>query len=179
MNIIEKAARIAIIKHKDQRRKDEDFPYIIHPFMVANKLAQNGFSDEVIAAGLVHDVLEDSDTSRHNLAQELGENIVNIVSEVTHDDSLDWEAIKEKYAKSIENISMEAKAVIVSDKIHNAENIMEAHKRLGSDLWKKFNRGKDKKIWFEELVLQSLKKSWEHPLIDKYESLIEEMKKLD
>ena len=70
MNVIEKAARVAIVAHKDQKRKDDGFPYIVHPFMVANKLAQHNFSDEVIAAGLVHDVLEDSSTSQQELEKE-------------------------------------------------------------------------------------------------------------
>lgn len=179
MNVIEKAARLAIVAHKDQKRKDDGFPYIVHPFIVANKLARHNFSEEVIAAGLAHDVLEDSNISCQELKKKLGKKVAGIVIEVTQNDSLDWEDKKEQYALSIENASVEAKAVCAADKIHNMENMIEAHKKLGIDLWKKFNRGKDKKIWFEELVLKSLKKTWKHPLINEYEILLELVKKLD
>ncbi|MBU1046198.1 HD domain-containing protein [Patescibacteria group bacterium] len=179
MNIIEKAGRIAIIKHKDQKRKNDGFPYIIHPFMVANKLAQHGFGDKVIAAGLVHDVLEDSDTSRSELVKDLGEDVVSIIDAISEDMDLEWEIRKEQYAKDLKEASVETKAVSVADKIHNMGNMLETYKKEGEDLWKKFGRGKEKKIWFEELVLQALKDSWEHPLVNEYEDLIKEFKKLD
>ena len=59
-NIIKKAKEIAFKAHNGQRRKTENTPYISHPLAVAKILEKNGFSDEVVAAGLVHDVIEDS-----------------------------------------------------------------------------------------------------------------------
>lgn len=56
---------------------------------------------------------------------------------------------------------------------------MAAYKEQGPDLWKQFNRGKDKKVWFEAEVLKMLKETWQHPLIDEYEKLIEQEKKLE
>jgi guanosine-3',5'-bis(diphosphate) 3'-pyrophosphohydrolase len=61
MNLVEKALRIAVLYHKDQKRKVDNLPYIVHPVMVALKLAKYGFDDVVIAAALVHDILEDTD----------------------------------------------------------------------------------------------------------------------
>lgn len=72
-----------------------------------------------------------------------------------------------------------AKAVALADKIHNLESLFIAYTEQGSIIWKRFNRGKDKKIWFEEEVLKMLKKTWEHPLIADYEKLLNKERKLN
>ena len=94
INLIEKATRIALSAHKDQFRKGDNLPFIIHPFMVALKLAKRNFSNEVIAAALTHDVLEDTDYPEDKLREELGEEVFRIVKAVSHDDSLEWEERK-------------------------------------------------------------------------------------
>ncbi len=178
-NIIDKAARIAVMAHKDQIRKGDNLPYIIHPFMVTLKLQKYNFSDTIIAAALVHDVIEDSDYPAEKLKEELGDDVLEIVKAVTNDDSLIWEEKKKKYIETVRNGPEGAKAVAVADKIHNLESLFMAYESQGPAIWKKFNRGKDKKIWFETLVLKMLKETWKHPLISEYENLIEREKELN
>jgi len=178
-NIIEKAVRVSVAAHKDQIRKGDDSPYIIHPFMVALKLAKYNFSDIVIAAALTHDVLEDTEFPEDKLKEELGVEVLEIVKAVTNDDSLEWEEKKKKYVESVRNGPDAAKAVAVADKIHNLESLLIAHSEQGAALWKKFNRGKEKKLWFENEVLKMLKETWDHPLIQEYEQLLNQEKELD
>ena len=83
-----------------------------------------------------------------------------------------------KYIETVRNGPDDAKAVAVADKIHNAESLLIAYAEQGPSIWKNFNRGKEKKIWFEEEVLKMLKATWQHPLVQEYEKLVEEMKKL-
>jgi len=141
--------------------------------MVALKLQKYNFSDEIIAAALTHDILEDTDYPQDKLKEELGEDVLEIVKAVTNDDSLPWEEKKEKYVETVKNGPLGAKAVALADKIHNLESLLIAYEEQGSEMWKKFNRGKDQKIWFEKKVLQMLKETWDHPLISEYEKLIE------
>ncbi len=176
-NIIEKATRIAVEAHKNQTRKADDSPYIIHPFMVALKLQKYNFEDEIIAAALTHDVLEDTDYPVEKFREELGDEVYKIVKAVTNDGSLDWEEKKKQYVETVRNGSEGAKAVSVADKIHNLECLLIAYKEQGQEVWKKFNRGKDKKVWFETEVLKMLKETWQHPLIEEYEKLLEIFKK--
>ena len=178
-SIIEKAVRVSVAAHGGQTRKGDDLPYIIHPFMVALKLAKYNFPDPVIAAALTHDVLEDTDFGEAKLRNELGDEVVEIVKAVTNDDSLPWEDKKKKYVETVRKGSEGAKAVAVADKIHNLESLLIAHAEQGPELWKKFNRGKEQKLWFENEVLKMLKQTWKHPLIDEYESLLEQEKALD
>ncbi len=178
LSIIEKAARLAVSAHKEQKRKGDQTPYIVHPFMVALKLAKHNFSETVIAAALVHDVLEDTDCSEEELRQVLGNELLEIVKAVTNDNTLSWEAKKRHYIETVRNGTEAAKAVSVADKIHNIETLLVAYEEQGVNLWQKFNRGRDQKIWFEEEVLKMLKETWQHPLIEEYERLINKEKKL-
>lgn len=178
-NLVDKAARIAVAAHKDQKRKTDGSPYIVHPFMVAQKLTRYDFSLEAIAAGLVHDVLEDTDFPESDLKMELGVSVLTIVKLLSEDKSLEWEVRKEQYAQTIKNAPKDVKAVSAADKIHNLASVIEAYKMQGSDVWKKFNRGKDKKMWFENLVLEAVKDDWDHPIIREYQELLREVEKLN
>ena len=86
---------------------------------------------------------------------------------------------KEKnYVNLVRNGPEGAKAVSCADKIHNLESILDAYSKQGPKIWEKFNKGKDKKIWFEEMVLKMLKETWQHPLIKEYKDLLEKVKNL-
>jgi len=146
--------------------------------MVALKLVKHNFSDIVIAAALTHDILEDTDFPEDKFKNELGEEVLKIVKAVTNDDSLAWEEKKKKYIETAKNSSNEVKAVVVADKIHNIESLLIAYEKQGPAIWKKFNRGKEKKVWFENKALNMLKETWNHPLIKEYEDLLNQEKKL-
>ncbi len=179
MDLVEKALRIMLVAHGQQKRKTDGSLYVIHPMMVAAKLAKLEFPDEVVAAAMIHDVLEDTDYPEQKLRQELGDKVVDIILPLSEDKSLEWEDRKQKYIEAVKNASPETKAVSIADKIHNLENIIVTHQTMGADIWTKFNRGKDKKMWFEQEMLKAFKSSWHHPMIAEYEKLIEQVEKLD
>ena len=87
---IEKAYDLAFRAHKDQKRKSGE-PYIIHPLCVAIILAQLELDKETIIAGLLHDVVEDTDTSREYVAAEFGEEVALLVDGVTKLTKLNYE----------------------------------------------------------------------------------------
>lgn len=174
-----KAREIAKEAHAEQVRKSDGSPYIEHPKAVASILEKYGFSDEVIAAGLVHDVLEDSDISEAELRAELGDDVVDIVVAVSEDQSLEWEDRKQQYIENVAEGSDEVKAVSVADKIHNAQSFLEAYEEQGSELWRKFNRGREKTIWFQRELCNRLKEVWEHPMLEEYEMLVKKLEILD
>ncbi len=172
MNIVEQATLVAVAAHKDQVRKSDGTPYIVHPLMVARMLDRAGFSDAVVAAGIVHDVLEDTPVTAAELRQKLGDEVVNIVMAVSEDKELDWETRKQKYIEQVVMASDAAKAVSVADKIHNAESLVDAHAVQGSVVWTTFNRPREQKLQFERLMLESLQAVWQHPLLDRYAALV-------
>lgn len=178
-DLIEKAAKIAAQAHAGQTRKGDDTPYIVHPFMVAMLLQKHAFSDVCIASALVHDVLEDTEYTADALRSALGDEVMAIVITLTEDKTLPWEERKKKYIESVRNGSEEAKAVSIGDKIHNLKSLLAMHAKMGPEIWNVFNRGKEQKLWFEEAMLKMFQGTWQHPLIDEYEKLVEQMRALD
>lgn len=176
--LVERAMRLAAIAHKDQVRKEGNLPYITHPVMVALLLTRHGFDDTVIAAALVHDTVEDTGVTDIDLRRELGEEVADTVAFLTHNDALSWEGKKSKYIESIRSASEGAKAVATADKIHNAESLLAAYAEQGPELWKLFNAGREKKLWFENAMLAMLQESWKHSLVDEYEVLVRKMNAL-
>ena len=179
MTLTEKALQIAITAHTGQVRKSDDTPYIAHPVMVALMLKEYGFDEVVIAAALVHDVLEDTAFGREKLVAELGEEVVQVVDAVSEDTSLEWEKRKELYVQAVAEATEAVKAVSIADKIHNAESIIDFHATKGKEAWTVFNRGKEQKLWFENLVYTEVSRTWSHPMLERYRTLIDVMEGLE
>lgn len=176
LSLIEKAFRFAEEKHRGHTRKGEDVPYLTHLVTVSIRLAQYGFSDVVIAAGLVHDVVEDTLATIEEVREELGEEVAELVATVTYDESLSWEEKRYAYTEAVRNGSEGAKAISIMDKIHNAESTLIAYEEVGSSVWDRFNRGKDTKIHFEEMMLSMFEETWEHPFVKEYQELVQKLK---
>ena len=178
-NLVERAMAIAVSAHEGQMRKEADVPYIVHPVSVALVLARNGFPDTFVAAALVHDVVEDTSVSLEELRSLLGDEVANIVAPVTHDDTLPWEEKKRAYIEEVRKASLGAKAISLADKISNAHSLLAAYKVQGSAIWKHFNAGREKKLWFERAMLDMYRETWEHPMVEEYALLVSEMDALE
>lgn len=125
--VILKAAEFAARKHRDQRRKDKSAsPYINHPIALAEVLSRVGgiTSPNVLAAGLLHDTLEDTQTTRLELRKAFGPSIAKIVDEVTDDKRLPKQRRKELQVEHAAHISKSAKLVKLADKISNLSDIV-------------------------------------------------------
>ena len=123
-----RALSFAAHKHRDQRRKDaEASPYINHPIALAQVLAaEGGVSDiEVLAAALLHDTIEDTDTTGEELEREFGHRIAAIVVEVTDDTALPKAERKRLQIVHAAGISPGAKLVKLADKICNLRDVAE------------------------------------------------------
>ena len=123
---IVRAAYFAGEKHKDQRRSDkEETPYINHPLELASILVDEGRVDEVdvICAALLHDTIEDTNTTFEELESLFGSVVTNIVREVSNDMTLSSVDRRKKEAESIPFLSRKAKLVKLADKIANIRDI--------------------------------------------------------
>ncbi|CRL03723.1 CLUMA_CG016501, isoform A [Clunio marinus] len=121
-----KAMDFAAVKHRDQRRKDaSETPYINHPIGVANILTSEGkcFDFEVLIAALLHDTVEDTDTTFSEIETLFGEKIANIVKEVTDDKTLPKMTRKELQIEKAKTASTKAKLVKLADKLYNLRDL--------------------------------------------------------
>jgi len=122
-----KAALFAAEKHKNQRRKDaEASPYINHPIALANVLAtEGGVTDtDVLCAALLHDTIEDTETTADELRENFGDAVTDIVLEVTDDKSLPKAERKRLQIEHAAHASPQAKLVKLADKICNLRDIL-------------------------------------------------------
>ena len=121
-----KAIAFAAEKHRNQRRKDADAsPYINHPIALANLLAnEGGVSDAtVLCAAVLHETIEDTETSEDELTAAFGSKVSPVVLEVTDDKLLEKHVRKQRQIEHAPHISTEAKLVKLADKICNPRDI--------------------------------------------------------
>lgn len=124
-----KAVAFAAEKHRTQRRKDADAsPYINHPIALANVLANEGAITDlvVLSAAILHDTIEDTDTTAEELTAAFGPKIAAAVLDVTDDKSLEKPLRKQRQIEHAPHISSEAKLVKLADKICNLRDILAA-----------------------------------------------------
>ena len=119
------AAAFAAQRHSDQRRKGKHAaPYINHPIAVAACLADVGVEDaDILAAALLHDTVEDTNTSLTELEELFGQRVASIVAEVTDDKSLPKAERKRRQIASAPTKSHEAKLCKLADKICNLRDL--------------------------------------------------------
>ena len=126
MNTLLLAIAFAADRHRNQRRKDVDAsPYINHPIGLANVLANEaGIDDErVLIAAILHDTLEDTETTATELLRLFGQEITDIVLEVTDDKTLPKAERKRLQIEHARTVSRRAKLVKLADKICNLRDI--------------------------------------------------------
>jgi (p)ppGpp synthase/HD superfamily hydrolase len=161
----------AAVWHKDQRRKypGADVPYMSHVAGVAAILSRHGFVEEVVAAGALHDVMEDCRISHAELASKFGGAVADLVRHVSEEDkSLSWEDRKRLYLEHFDHKPWEAQAITLADKIDNFQSILVCARSFG-DPWAMFKRGKDAQVGrFRDLLARATALP-PHPLIAEYE----------
>jgi GTP diphosphokinase / guanosine-3',5'-bis(diphosphate) 3'-diphosphatase len=125
METVLRAAAFAAEKHRKQRRKDvEASPYINHPIQLAYILVQADIEDPVVlAAALLHDTVEDTETTLDELEIVFGYEIARIVAECTDDKTLDKLDRKQAQIDHAAKLSTRAKLVKLADKISNVSDI--------------------------------------------------------
>lgn len=136
LSLLLRALAFAAHKHRDQRRKDvAASPYINHPIALADVLVNEGGIEEVevLCAALLHDTIEDTDTTRDEVAKAFGERVAAIVAEVTDDKTLAKAERKEAQVEHAAHISRGAKLVKLADKICNLRDVV-AHPPAGWSL---------------------------------------------
>jgi (p)ppGpp synthase/HD superfamily hydrolase len=157
MEIVEKALQTASKAHEGQYRKLTDIPYITHPVAVGMLLMKAGYLDDVVAAGILHDTVEDTALTLEDLKREFGEKIAEIVAGCSEPDkSLSWEKRKEHTIDFLKTASMEIRAVACADKLHNIRSIRSDYEQVGDAVWDRFKRGKEKQKWYYTNVVESL-----------------------
>jgi (p)ppGpp synthase/HD superfamily hydrolase len=111
-------------RHAGQTRDIDDVPFVTHPVEVAGLLHDAGYGDEVVAAGVLHDVLEDTDAERSDLERRFGRVVAALVAAVSDDPSIE-DAAERKAAlrRQVAHAGESAAAVFAADKVSKAREL--------------------------------------------------------
>lgn len=158
MNIKKLAKEFAIDAHKGQIRKsDPEKPMIIHPINVGAILEEYGFDENVVAAGYLHDVVEDTKYTKEDIEKKFGEDIASLVMGASEPDkSLSWEERKKHTIKETKKLDLRHKAIICADKISNLEDLRIIFEIKGEYDFSAFKRGFESQKWYYTEVYNSL-----------------------
>lgn len=158
MSIKEKAKYFAINAHLGQIRKNEpDKPMVMHPLSVGMLLESYGYDDYVVAAGYLHDVVEDTNYTIEDIEENFGSRVASLVKGASEPDkSLSWEERKKHTIEETKTLPLENKLVICADKINNLEDLMIKFQKNGKRDFSAFKRGEDKQKWYYTNVYNSL-----------------------
>jgi len=134
-------------------------PYIVHPFSVAILVAEDGASDDVVTAALLHDTLEDTDTTREEIAKVFNEDVAVLVESVSeikekNEHTLSWHERKNEYIALVERASDDALLIAIADKIDNTESRLEEYEQEGESLLKHWGQPNEEYLWFHGEVLK-------------------------
>jgi (p)ppGpp synthase/HD superfamily hydrolase len=131
--VIARAESRAAEAHAGQIRNGSGgLPYIEHPRMVAATLAAHDYADATLAAALLHDVVEDSDTTVEQLRAEFGDEIADLVAALSDDEAIeDYRERKEEHRTRVAEVDGDALAIYAADKLTNLTTIHESIGREG------------------------------------------------
>ena len=154
---IQKAIVFATQKHEGQKRKGTDIPYIVHPMEVMQILTDMNCEEAVIIAGILHDTLEDTDTTPEEIREAFGENILAIVQTESEDKSKTWKERKQRTVDELTEASTESKQVCFADKLSNIRSMYRDKLNVGEKIWERFNADKNNIAWYYRSIANALK----------------------
>ncbi len=151
LELYQKALLFAAEAHRGQLRKGSSVPYITHPVGVSAILAQYEAGEDVVVAGLLHDTLEDTATTRGELETRFGRRIAELVAAVTEQKSAggkktSWEDRKGQQHENLRNAELDVVRLKAADVLHNARSILRDARVAGEEVWERFNRPKETEL---------------------------------
>lgn len=153
---IHDAIIFATLKHQNQTRKGTEIPYIVHPMEVMQILTENGCSEKIIVAGILHDTLEDTDTTPAEIERKFGKEILQLVQTESEDKSKSWKERKQHTIHCLKHDSLETKLVCCGDKLSNIRSMYADFQTIGEKLWERFNAPKENIRWYYESIAAAL-----------------------
>jgi (p)ppGpp synthase/HD superfamily hydrolase len=131
--VAREAARFAAERHEGQRREADGASFVVHPMEVASLLARSGYPDRVVAAGVLHDLLEETDARRDELEDRFGPDVAGLVAAVSDDPSIDDEEDrKDELRERVRREGGYPAALYAADKVSKVRELRTLLARGGS-----------------------------------------------
>ena len=170
--MIKEAVKFAEKAHHGAFRKGTNVPYITHPLETAVIVSMMTDDDELIAAALLHDTIEDAGVSYCQLECEFGKRVADLAAEESEDKTRTWEERKSSTLRRLKTADRDVKILTLADKLSNIRSIARDYLLVGEELWKRFNvTEKAKHGWYYGSMIWLLEEFSGTPEYREYETL--------
>ena len=157
---LDDAIEFATKKHTEQTRKRENTPYILHPLEAAAVAAELTKDEDILIAAVLHDTVEDTDTSIDEVRERFGDRVAELVESETENKREDlppeetWEIRKKESLEHLKNSTDPAVKILwLADKVSNVRTLYRLYQKEGDALWNHFNMKDIKKqAWYYRTV---------------------------
>ena len=145
-NVLDRAIIFATNAHAGQFRKGTKIPYILHPMEAAAIVGSMTTDEEVIAGAILHDVVEDTETTVEDVIRVFGERIGSLVASESENKREDlpaestWKIRKRETLDHLSAATIEVKMITLGDKLSNIRAIYRDYQMIGDALWQRFNQ---------------------------------------
>jgi len=162
-NLVSQAFDFAYKAHGQTSRKVSKIPYITHPLNVMIILLKNNASEELLAAALLHDVVEDEGVTYQELTENFGKEVCYLVEQVSEPLSLiqkgsdrrnSWKARKEHTLTSLQTATYDVKMLSCADKLANISDLVNDYTNDGEALWLRFNAPQLSQQWYYDSLVK-------------------------
>ncbi len=174
--------------HANQLRKASNVPYIAHLLGVTAIALEHGADEDEAIAALLHDAVEDQggQVTASEIRRRFGERVVEIVLGCTDADTMPkpaWRERKERYIAHLDSGNPSIFLVSASDKLYNARSIVADYRRVGEEVWTRFNGKREGTLWYYRTLADkfnrfSMEQRLAKDLADELERAVQEMERL-
>lgn len=160
-SFFDKAAKFAIEAHRNTERRGKGYPYIIHPMEAASIVATITNDQEMLAAAILHDTVEDTDVTLEQIREVFGERVATLVEHETAPvlEHLTWREKRTIQVEQLASASYDCKVVAIGDKLSNLRGITRDYRLYGETTWKLFHapNGKADIEWYYRSIGEALR----------------------
>ncbi|MEG0370509.1 MAG: HD domain-containing protein [Hungatella sp.] len=168
--MIKEALLFATKAHEGVMRKGTtNIPYITHPVETAVIVSLMTDEEEMIAAALLHDVMEDAGVTWEELERLFGKRVADLVLAESEDKSGSWQERKGTTIEHLQDADRDIKILTLGDKLSNMRSTAKDYLVMGDQIWQKFNeKDKAKHAWYYGRVAAALKELEGSPCYQEY-----------
>ncbi len=167
MTKAEEAVLYAAVAHAGFRRKGKTTPYILHPLEVMTIVGSITENEDVLAAAVLHDTVEDTSTTREDILRLFGQRVAELVEAESENKRKDrkaedtWQIRKQETISRLKTADRDAKLICLGDKLANLRELSRDYARLGEAVWERFNQ-KDPAMhgWYYRSLFEILEKEF-------------------
>lgn len=178
-SLFDKAVQFATEAHRGTERRGKGYPYIIHPMEAAAIVATMTNDQEMLAAAVLHDTVEDTDVTIEQIRELFGDRVAELVQHETAplDDSLTWREKKTAQLKQLAEAPRDSKIVALGDKFSNMSGIALDYRQMGDEVWKRFHapNGKSDVEWYYRSLADAMSELSETLVYQEYVKLLKEV----